>query len=157
MRGNIDKDRLGLLSGYTGSGDACSKCHSKIRIDLPARSKPQFFLDDLLYRRGAGGPADKHHFRNFTWQQVRVLQSMMDAIKGLLQVGRNHFLVFVTTEFRFEVEIVVNEFFADFDERQVTQLALRTLQDHLEAPHRAGVFIQKNVVLPMELLDNLLD
>ena len=81
----------------------------------------------------------------------------MNAIQSFLQIRPNHLLIVVATDFSFEMEIVVDEFFTYFDKGLVAQLALRALEDHLETPHCTGVFIQENVVLPMEFIHYVLD
>src|SRR6516165_5189869 len=115
MSCNIDKNRFRLLSSNTGSGDACAKCHNEIGIDLPARDKPQFFLNGPMHERSAGGAPDKHHLGNIARQKARVLQRVMNAIQSFLQIRPNHLLIVVATDFSFEMEIVVDEFFTYFD------------------------------------------
>ena len=81
----------------------------------------------------------------------------MDTVQRFLQVRRNHFLVFVTLNLRFEMEIVVDVFFADPHKWFVAQLAFCAFKDQLQAPQGPRIFIQKNIVAAVKFVDDVLD
>ena len=81
----------------------------------------------------------------------------MDAIQRFLQIRRDHFLVLVTPNLGFEVEIIVDVFFSDPHKRFVAQLAFRAFKDQLQPPQSPGIFIEKNIVASMKLIDDVLD
>ena len=86
-------------------------------LDDPEISDAEF--DQLMNQWGTSSTSDQHDFRNIARQQTCVLQRVMDAVQGFLQVRQNHFLVFVPLNFRFEVDILVDVFFTDSGKRFV--------------------------------------